>query len=74
MSVNCWNVSGLCFDIIGVLAVALIPAWAVNTGRGTMSFGGASPELEGSASILYRLSWGAIVVGFVLQLVGQFCR
>jgi hypothetical protein len=74
MPVNWWNVSGLFLDIIGVLAVAFIPTWAVNTGRGTMLIGGATPELEGSASILDRLSWGAIVLGFVLQLVGQFWR
>lgn len=74
MHVNWWSVSGLCLDIIGVLGVALIPRWAVNTGKGTMSIGGVTPELEGLALALDWLSWGFIILGFVLQLVGQFWR
>ena len=58
MHVNWWSVSGLCLDIIGVLGVALIPRWAVNTGKGTMSIGGVTPELEGLAFALDWLSWG----------------
>jgi hypothetical protein len=74
MHVNWWSVSGLCPDIIGVLGVAIIPRWAVNTGKGRMRFGGVTPELEGTALVLDWLSWGLIILGFALQVLGQFLR
>jgi len=67
-----WSAIGLAFDIAGVIGVAVIPAWAINRGQGAVHFGGVAVEMAGIARRLYRLSWMAIVIGFVLQLIGQF--
>jgi hypothetical protein len=63
---NCWSVVGLLLDIAGVLGVGFIPSW-----WGIAIFGGGF-ELPRVPRLLYRLSWIAIIVGFALQMVGQF--
>lgn len=64
MDVNWWNVAGLVLDILGVLGVGFVPALG---GAGLFS---GSFELSPLTRFFYRLSWGGIVLGFMLQLVG----
>jgi hypothetical protein len=68
MTVNLWSVIGLLLDILGVVGVAFIPErW------GTAIFGGGF-DLEEPARSLYQASWGSIILGFLLQFVGQFVK
>lgn len=56
----------LALDFLGVIAVAYVPErW------GTAVFGGGVDFDQPHHRCFYRLAWGAIALGFLLQLVAQ---
>lgn len=80
MTVNWWSVWGLISDIIGVLGVGIIPpdVWA-NTVIPNV-WVRRYPLREGIVlnprwqRPMHWSSWGMILLGFLLQLMGQFRR
>lgn len=80
MTVNWWSVWGLISDIIGVLGVGIIPpdVWAKTVIPNVWVR--RHPLREGIVlnprwqRPMHWGSWGMILLGFLLQLMGQFRR
>ena len=62
---NVLNVAGLALNLLGVLGLAFFAY------RGILSTN--IWELPLLRRLVGRGSWGAIIAGYLLQLLGQFC-
>jgi len=78
--VNWWSVAGLVCDIIGVVGVGFevyiwtksAPIDAIPGVPAMTRFGFGVPRRWWRFP--YRMAWGLILLGFILQLIGQFQR
>ena len=67
MGVNWWNVCGLVIDVFGVVGAGL-----TSSEIGWRTYGGPGRSMR--YWLIGLLSWAAVVIGFLLQVVGQFRR
>ena len=77
---NWWSVAGLICDIIGAIGVGFevyiwtksAPLDAIPGVPAMTRFGFGMPRRWWRFP--YRMAWGLILLGFILQLIGQFQR